>query len=298
MEHAMSEPLPNVTSLWNFQDAAESERRFRELLTQARDTADIDYVVQVQTQLARSRGLQREFDDAHRILDEAESALDDTCHVGRLRLSLERGRTFHSSGKKSEAFTQFLRAFVQGHRMDEENLTVDAVHMLAIVAEGDESVMWNELAIDLAERAEDPIAKRWLGALYNNIGWSYHDRDDFEGALDAWNKAEAWHMEHGRTHTQRIAKWAVGRGLRSLKRYGEALDKQQALLKEYESSGDEEAGFTREEIAENLLALGRADEAQPFFAGAYERLKENKWIAADEPERLARLKERGEGVAG
>ncbi len=289
----MSDALPNITSLWNFQDPAASERSFRELLTKARDADDTDYTVQVLTQLARSRGLQREFDDAHKILDEAASALDDTCRVGRLRLSLERGRTFNSSGKKKEAFTQFLRAFVQGHRMGEENLTVDAVHMLAIVAEGDESVLWNELAIDLAERANDSNAKRWLGALYNNIGWSYHDRDDFEDALDAWTKAEAWHMEHGKIHTQRIAKWAVGRGLRSLGRHDEALAKQRALLEEYESTGDEEAGFTREEIAENLLALGKGEEAKPFFTGAYERLKDNKWVANDEPERLERLRKLG-----
>jgi hypothetical protein len=45
--------------LWNFNDPAESERKFRALPPDA----------EVQTQIARAQGLQRKFDEAHKTLD-------------------------------------------------------------------------------------------------------------------------------------------------------------------------------------------------------------------------------------
>jgi tetratricopeptide (TPR) repeat protein len=281
--------LPAFDKLWNFQKPDETEQRFRELLPRAKASGNKDYHGQLLTQIARTRGLQRDFDGAHKLLDEAKGVLDHTCPLGQVRLWLERGRVFNSSKQKDKAYPFFLRAFVQANRIEADLYTVDAVHMLAIIAEPDDAVQWNELAIDLAERAKDPRAKRWLGSLYNNIGWSFHDRKDYEKALGYWEKALTWHLEFGKTHTQRIAKWAVGRGLRSLGRHEGALRKQQALLAEYVASGDEEAGYTREEIGENLWALGRKDEARPFFAGAHERMVKDEWLVANEKDRLDRL---------
>ena len=50
-----------------------------------------------------------------------------------------------------------------------------------------------------------------------------------------------------------------------------------------------------EELGECLLALGRADDARPFFARAAERLGADAWLAAHEPDRLDRLRRLGEG---
>jgi hypothetical protein len=46
-------------------------------------------------------------------------------------------------------------------------------------------------------------------------------------------------------------------------------------------------------MGECLLALGRADEARPHFARAYELLSQDEWFPADEKQRLARMKELG-----
>lgn len=72
-------------------------------------------------------------------------------------------------------------------------------------------------------------------------------------------------------------------------RLDEALTKQQALLLESEQSGEPD-GYVFEELGECLLALGRADEARPYFAQAYALLSQDAWLAADEPQRLERLK--------
>lgn len=42
----------------------------------------------------------------------------------------------------------------------------------------------------------------------------------------------------------------------------------------------EASGFTFEEIGECLLALGRADEARPYFAQACAALSNDAWLAA------------------
>ena len=66
---------------------------------------------------------------------------------------------------------------------------------------------------------------------------------------------------------------------------------QQALLAELDSVGESD-GYVFEEIGECLLALGRADEAQPHFARAYELLADDPALAEDRA-RLMRLRALG-----
>ena len=78
----------------------------------------------------------------------------------------------------------------------------------------------------------------------------------------------------------------MGRGLRSLNRFDEALAIQQQL----EGAGD---GYVEEEIGECLLALGRVDEAKPYFARAYTRLTQDDYLVKHEGARLERLRSLG-----
>ena len=295
LEAAMAEETtdapPAFDKLWDFQDPAATEAKFRALLPQAREAGDPDYLGQLLSQIARTRGLQRAFEDAHAVLDEAESVLTPECTEAWIRVWLERGRAFNSSDKKDKAEPLVLKAFVAAHKADGlDGLMVDAVHMLGIVGEGDSSVQWNALAIDLAEKSDDPKAKRWLGSLYNNIGWSHHDKGEFEIAVDYWKRGVTWHAERKTGRGLFIAKWAVARGLRSLGLNEEALAQQKALLAEYDAAGVEEAGYCAEEIGELLLAVDKADEAKPWFAKAHAKLSKDAWLQANEAERLARMK--------
>ena len=47
-------------------------------------------------------------------------------------------------------------------------------------------------------------------------------------------------------------------------------------------------------MAECLAALGRADEARPYFKKAFEHLSKISWLAESEPKRIERLKKLGE----
>ena len=162
--------------------------------------------------------------------------------------------------------------------------------MLAIVAPPASSLDLNLQAIQFAESSGQEKARNWLGSLYNNTGWSYHDMGDYESALDMFQKAEAVRRSQGRVSEIRIAVWAVARTLRLLNHAEEALSKQMTLKDEYEVAGETD-GYVFEEIGECLLELNRVDEARPYFAKAYEILSQDVWLAEKEPERLKRLKE-------
>ncbi|MBK8383677.1 MAG: hypothetical protein IPL16_17650 [Ignavibacteria bacterium] len=141
--------------LWNYSKPDETEKKFRELLPEIKASGDKSAYLQLLTQIARTLGLQRKFEDAHKLLDETETQLTDDDPVSKIRYQLERGRTFNSSGKTEKAEELFLKAYELGLNSGEENLTVDAAHMMAIVKSGEQSLEWNEAAMKLAENSSN-----------------------------------------------------------------------------------------------------------------------------------------------
>jgi tetratricopeptide (TPR) repeat protein len=284
--------LPEFDSLWNYDAPDSTEARFREILPVARASGNRDYLAQLLTQIARTEGLQMKFDAAARTLDEAEALIAGDMKVARVRLLLERGRMLNSSKRRDESRPLFESAWDLAREAHADGYAVDAAHMLGIVEPGDSSIAWNRRAVEYARQSSDPKARRWLGSLYNNLGWTYHDRKDYATALDLFRKALAAREEAGKKSDILVARWCVARTLRSLGRTEEALVMEQALLREHEADGTRD-GFVLEEIAECLAALDRADEARPYFARAYEELSRDPWLARDEPERLERLRKLG-----
>lgn len=177
-------------------------------------------------------------------------------------------------------------------QLNEDFYAVDALHMLAIVAPPDQALTLNRRAIKRAESSADARARSWLGSLYNNLGWAYHDQAEYASALEAFEKAESYRRAKGSVPEIRVAVWCVARALRSLKRFEEALSKQMALKAEFEAAGESD-GFVFEEIAECLWALKRTEQARPYFVQAFDVLSQDVFLAEQEPERFARLKKLG-----
>lgn len=284
----MSQPNPlDFASLWDYSNPQETENKFREVLKQIPQTEST--YLELLTQIARTQGLQRKFDEAHQTLDEVEHKLQADSRA-KVRYLLERGRVFNSSKQPDEAKSFFKEAFELAKKLKEDYYAVDALHMLAIVAEPVDSLNLNLQAIAYAESSADEKAQGWLGSLYNNTGWSYHDSGDYESALKIFEKAEAFRRSKNDASRLRIATWAVARCLRSMNRVEEALSKQMQLLKDFESVGETD-GYVFEEIGECLLLLNRKDEAKAYFAKAYEELSNDEFLVDNEPERLKRLNE-------
>jgi tetratricopeptide (TPR) repeat protein len=277
-------------SLWDYSKPDETEEKFGELLAEL--PQGDPFVPELLTQIARAQGLQHKFEEAHRTLDLVEKKLGSDPSRAKVRYLLERGRTFNSSGGADQARPLFQQAEEMAARLSEDFYEVDAIHMLAIVAEPPQSLALNLRAIKLAESSKQEKTRNWLGSLYNNTGWAYHDLGDYESALEIFRKAEAWQRSQGRDNETRIARWTVARTLRSINRVAEALSHQMDLEKEFESANEKD-GYVFEEIGECLLALNRRQAAQPYFAKAYQLLSQDVSLAEQEPARLERLSQLG-----
>lgn len=282
-------PLKNFDSLWDYNDPAGTELKFRELLPEAEAGGDRDLHAQLLTQIARTLGLQRRFDEAHALLDTVESMLGGSTPVARIRYLLERGRTYNSAGDKEAAKALFLKAWELGQAAAVDKLTVDAAHMIAITEPLEEGLEWNMRAIAFAEHSEQEGGRSWLGSLYNNTGWSYHDLGDYETALDLFERALAFREQQGSQDNIRIAKWCIARCLRSLERVDEALAMQEALLEEARAASAPD-GYTQEEMGELLLLKGNETRARAHFKTAYELLSQDPWMMENEAERMKRMK--------
>lgn len=283
--------LPPIRELWDYDDPKATELRMRDVLATA-----TDYALELQTQIARTLGLQGEFDAAHALLDEVEPQSAERPRV-RVCTLLERGRAFNSGGRKDEAPACFEAAWETAREVPElGRLALDAAHMLAIVGAPAEQIAWARKAIALAEAAEDPDVRGWLGPLHNNLGWTLHDEGDLAAAMVEFEASLKIREESGQQPQLRIAHYTVARCMRSMGRYDEALAIQTRLKAELGEAGESD-GFIDEELGELALATGRADDARAHFAQAHALLLEIGWLVRSEPERLARIARLAAGEA-
>jgi tetratricopeptide (TPR) repeat protein len=272
-----------IDELWDFEDPAASEARFRAAIEAEPAGWQRDVLT---TQLARSIGLQRRFDEARELLVGIPTGDPEVA----ARVRLERGRTFNSGGDPATARPEFDAAYELAHAAGLEFLAIDALHMIAIVVPPEEQPAWHDRAIAAAEDAGDPRARQWLASLCNNAGWTRFDLGRPDEALALFERALDERIALGKPREIGIARWAVARMLRAVGRTDEALAIQSELSRTNAEAGIDDP-YVAEELGECLLALGRPDEARPHIAEAAEKLAADEWLGENEPERIARLRE-------
>lgn len=286
-------PLADFDALWDYNNPEQTEIKFRELIPTAKQSDNLSYYAQLLTQIARTQGLQYKFEDAHQTLDSVETILTDDLILARIRFLLERGRVYNSSNYPDKAKPLFLEALEIAEANKKDFYAIDAIHMLQIVEPPEKQIEWANKTIELAEKSTDQRAKNWLGPLYNNTGWTYHDLKEYDRALEMFKKSLKLREESNNIYSIIIAEWCIARTYRSLSRIDEALDIQSALEKEIEEEGFEPDGYVFEELGECLLLLGEKEEAQKYFKLAYDILSKDEWLVRNEHKRLERLKELG-----
>lgn len=277
---------PDFDASWNYGDPAATEAAFRRFEANAGEQS-LEYRLQLQTQIARTHSLRSQFDEAHAVLDAVEAALTDATPVAHVRYLLERGRTHNSAGNTKDARAAFVHAWMRAQELGEDFHAVDAAHMVAIADPG-EATQWNLRALEVARASSDPRAQNWKGSLLNNMGWTHFDAGRYDEALTTFEEALAFRKSQGKDAPIRVARWTIARTWRAQGKLAEALAEQEALHAAAVASGSPDP-YTQEEIAECLHALGRTEEARPWFARAHEALSADPWMVANEAERLARL---------
>jgi tetratricopeptide (TPR) repeat protein len=273
----------NFDNLWDYSNPGVTETKFRgQLSTQPNK----DHLLQLQTQIARTLGLQRKFEDAHQILNEVECQLNAETPVARIRYLLERGRVYNSAQFPEIANPLFRQAFEFASEQKQDHYAVDAAHMLAIVDKDfTKQNYWHTKAVRIAETSSDEKTRNWLGSLYNNMGWAYHDNGKLDESMAMFKKALAFREMQGNPTNIHIAKWSIARVFRSMKDYKSAL-KMQVLL---EASGANDA-YVYEEIAELYLVMGNEEKSKMYFALAFTELSKDPWFVSSHPARLERMK--------
>lgn len=280
-----------LDKLWNFGRPDESQARFRAEL--AKHPKDSREALEIETQIARTQGLVRQFADAGRTLDAIRPKLDGVPARVKVRYLLERGRARNSSGDKSAAvplFKEALEVSASDKLPGADYYRVDALHMLGIAAPTGEQLDWNLKALAAASSSGEERARGWAASLHNNIGWTYFERGDYATALDHWRKALPLREATGNAVAIRIARWTVARGLRATGELDDARKIQLALAAETEAANDPD-GYVYEELAEIALAQGDQASARSWAAKAHPLLKDDPSMEAARVQRLASLAE-------
>ncbi len=255
----------NTISLENFDDAwslgypEKVEEKLKELLPQAQSLENKSIYLQILSQIALAQAVQKKFNEAHATLDQAESMLTPEYDLAKARILLERGRTYQQAENIDKALKYFEKSYELSAAHNFDFHTINAAHMIAIVVKDPMAkINWNQEAIDRALKTNAVRAQAWLGSLYNNLGQNYLSINQFDRALDAFQKALKYRQKEGYKPNILVAKWAIARTLRSLGQLDEALRMQRELVKEYDTI--EKSGALEMPVEMFRFARGLADE--------------------------------------
>lgn len=288
--------MADFDSLWNYSDGEATTQKFLEVLVNTTLSGNESYVAELYTQLARAQGLAGHTDQAYSYLDKAKALLSQADQVVQVRYLLELGRvelgkTFHSNGDNTPAYEIFEKAWELAKQIHADGHAVDAAHMLAIAADGHQGALdWNLQAVKYAQHSDQPSAQKWLGSLYNNLGWTYFEDGDLDSALDMFQQALAEREKYQQAENIRVAKWCIARIQRELGQIETALQTQLELLAERGkiNSTDE---YIFEELAHCYQLMGNQGKSSEYAQKAYDIFSASDSFTKNEPERIQALKD-------
>jgi len=253
----------DLAALWDFNKPEVSEQRFRAAL----ETATGDDALVLQTQIARTYGLRRDFSTARDILKSIAKDMETAGSEARARYALELGRTYASATHPPELQTAELKnlarasyesAFEIAKGAHLDGLAIDDIHMLAFVDSAPtDQLKWGQEALAIVEASSQPDAQKWEASIRNNIGCALHELGRFEEALVQFKQAFILRERGTNAESMRSAHWMVAWTLRALGRLDEALEIQLRLEREREAAG-KPSPYVFEEL--ELLYRAKGDE--------------------------------------
>jgi tetratricopeptide (TPR) repeat protein len=259
----------DLDALWDFGKPELSEQRFTAALAGASE----DERLILQTQIARTWGLRRDFARARAVLAQAAPSLEKASTEARSRHALELGRTHASAAHGKDQVTpadletaraSFTRAFEIASAARLDGLAVDALHMMVFVDTAPEQQQqWNRKALAYVERSTQPAAKRWEGSLRNNLGYSLHLQGDYDAAIAQFRLSREAYARQGGTRSVRIADWMIARSLRMQGKLREALAVQERLEQEWAAAGAADS-YVLQELELLHRALGNEARAEEY----------------------------------
>ena len=255
----------DLAPLWDYARPELSEQRFRAALA----TASGDDALILQTQIARTFGLRKDFAQAQEILQSIELQTRTAGPEARVRHALELGRSFASATHPPELLTPenkaaarraYDQALALARSAKLDALAIDAIHMFAFIdtAPADQ-LKWAEQALAVVEASAQPAAKAWEASIRNNLGMALHGQGRYDEALAQFRLALAARERSGAAERVRVAHWMVAWTLRTMKRDDEAMAIQLRLEREGAAAGQPDP-YVFEEL--EILYRNRGDAAR------------------------------------
>ena len=261
----------DLSSLWNYSDPEASEKRFREALT----SADGDDRLIVQTQIARTYGMRRNFLEARRMLVEIQEPASRASAETQVRYCLELGRTYASTAHEPEDVTSehretarslYTTAFDKAKDARLDYLAVDALHMMSTVDTAPkEQLAWDLKALAFMEGSAQAEARKWEGSLRNNVGYANFLLGNYDEAIAQYRLSLAAHERGGGAANVRIARWMIARTLRAQGCIQEAVAIQLRLEQEWNDAGEPDP-YVYEELEQLYRAAGDTALAEQYAA--------------------------------
>ncbi len=280
-----------IRSLWDFNDKAASETRFRDALK----TLKADDALEVETQIARTFSLRRDFETAHRLLNDIEQRMTPSSRAAlRVRYLLERGRTFNSAKQFDTAKPLFQQAYDLAIKEPALiGLAIDAAHMFGFSKDKDEAFRWTELGMKLALGSEHPDAIGWRPGLANNLGSTERERDNLDASMKHFQVALKEHLTRSKPLQIRIAYWQVANVHRLQGKIDDAMAIQLRLEKESDEAKSPDV-YIYTELAELYAAPGAkrdAQRAKHYAELALAMAEKDAWMVENEASLIARMKD-------
>jgi tetratricopeptide (TPR) repeat protein len=252
-----------IEQLWDFDNPARSRERF----LAAAQHASGDELVMLLSQVARTYGLEREFDLARGVLAELEPLVAGVGPEARARYLLEVGRAWVSATHDPESLADddrdtSLSVFDQAAREAElaghDGLLVDALHMAAAVPQdAGERIRLAERAVAVADASDQEAGRRWRPSVLHNLGYelaSAGRHAEADATLRAALEARTTDDDPAAT---RATRWMLAWNLRLMGDIDTALALQEQLQAACEAAGKPDP-FVDEEIALLRAARGNA----------------------------------------
>ncbi|MCB9893667.1 MAG: hypothetical protein H6839_04385 [Planctomycetes bacterium] len=198
----------------------EARKKYEEATESASGARDNSVLTEAYAQVARMYSSQTKHEEGKPWLAKAGAIATPDEPLGWSRYLGVRGRFEWQDEKdndKAKATFIEMYDYCRKHKLFSREL--DAAHMVAIVGSPDEQVEWALKAIEAAEKGGET---GWLAPLWNNLGWTYESRGEYDKMLDALLKAREYHYKGALELPKLIADFGVGRAYWRNERYKEA----------------------------------------------------------------------------
>lgn len=271
-EYTANSLLQQADEVFQSRDYAVAREEYLKVLEQARKEFNRSVETEALAQVARTTLLTGNKEEGRTWLSQAaEKAVDDD-PMGWSRYLGVRGRFEWQDGDLNRARATFDEMYVYCNTNGLWGRSVDAAHMIAIVAEDpQEQIEWGKRGIEAAESGE---VESWLGPLWNNLAGTYYELKQYDSALACYLKAREYHWRFSGEIGKLFADYHVGMTYRLLGDLEKAGQWLRPVLAWAERLGEHSAiGQACEDLGEIEVARGNKSEGLRLLKRARDEYK-------------------------